>query len=48
MAGDGVIVGDWPPNPPDTELVDATKFTSDLCHCLAKIQGEFEVCLPKT
>ena len=40
MSGDGVIE-DWPPAPPDTELVDATKFTSDLCHCLARIQSEF-------
>ncbi len=42
MVVEGVPVPSWPPDPPDTELVDATRFTSDLCSCLAKIQGEFQ------
>ncbi len=42
MAADGVPVGPWPPDPPGTELVDAVKFVSDLSHCLARIQGEFQ------
>ncbi len=41
MAGDGVPVPNWPPDLPDVELVDAAKFTSDLCRCLSRIQSEF-------
>ena len=44
---DGVPAPNWPPDRPDTEYVDATKFTSDLSHCLARIQGEFQTLIQR-